>query len=74
MTRAKGVIFVSYDTVESDMAVVHARAFLANVAAPTEEQRAKTVRCLAAHATSAQELSEWLEMLGLSATEGKSAR
>jgi hypothetical protein len=62
---------MKHETLDDEWAMVHEQSVLANIAAPTEEERAKTVRCLAAHAASSQELAEWLDMLGLSAGEGR---
>lgn len=62
---------MEHDTLDDELAIMHEQSVLEHVAPPSEEERAKTVRCLAAHAASGQELKEWLDMLGLSAGEGK---
>jgi hypothetical protein len=62
---------MNYDTMDSEVATDGEQAVLADIAPPTEAERARTVRCLAAHADSQEELAEWLDMLGLSAVEGR---
>lgn len=62
---------MKHETLDDELAMLCEQSVLANIAPPTDEERAKTVRCLAAHAASSRELAEWLDMLGLSAGEGK---
>jgi hypothetical protein len=62
---------MKHETLDDELAMMREQSVLANIAPPTEEERARTVRFLAAHAATSQELAEWLDMLGLSAGEGK---
>ncbi|MFD0488288.1 hypothetical protein [Saccharopolyspora erythraea] len=53
-----------------EIARPHDIAFPPEDALSPADKRERAARTLAQHATSAEELSEWLDMLGLSAMEG----